>query len=113
MEQLKLPMLTVYDGPRLVDLSIVDACTDYREAVRICWSLRTRRNLTQRLLAEEAGLYAPHVSDYLSTKRNKRSLPAEAIAAVEVACGNRFITQWHTRRAGLTILEQFIARRAA
>ncbi len=113
MEQLKLPMLTVYDGPRLVDAVIVAACSSYREAVRACWDLRTRRNLTQRQLAEEAGLYAPHVSNYLSDLPNKRSLPAEAIPAFEVACGNRFITQWNTARAGLTILEQFITRRAA
>ena len=110
MEQLKLPMLTVYTGPRLVDAEIVDACNTYREAVRACWDLRTRRHLTQRQLAEEAEVYASHLSDYLSDLHEKRELPAKHINTFELACGNRMITQWLARRANLTILEQFIQR---
>lgn len=113
MTQLILPMLTVYEGPRLVDLEIVDACRTYREAVATCWNLRTRRQLTQARLAEEAELYASHVSDYISTRHGKRNLPAEHINAFELACGNRFISQWLARQANLTILEQFAQRRAA
>lgn len=112
MEQLTLPMLTVYTGPRLVDLEIVDACHTYRDAVCCCWDLRTRRNLTQRVLAEEAGLYASHVSDYLSTLHAKRDLPAKHVNGFELCCGNRMISQWLARQAGLTILEQFIRRAA-
>lgn len=113
MEQLTLPMLTLYTGPRLVDLEIVDACRTYREAVRACWNLRTRRNLTRRQLAEEASLYASHVSDYLSEQDLKRELPARYVNNFELACGNRFISQWLARQANLTILEQYIARRVA
>jgi hypothetical protein len=115
MEQLTLPMLTVYTGPRLIDNEIVLACRTYRQAVCACWDMRTRRSLTRRVLAEEAGLYASHVSDYLSEVDCKRELPAKHINAFEISCGNRMISQWLAQQAQLTILEQFIsnARRAA
>lgn len=115
MEQLKLPMLTVYSGPRLVDAEIIDACKTFREACKACWDLRTRRGLTRRVLAEEAGLYPSHVSDYLHESITKRELPAKHVNAFELACGNRFVSQWLARQANLTILEQFIqpARRVA
>lgn len=108
MEQLLLPMLTVYKGPRLVDREIVDACKTYRDAVRVCWDLRTRRNLTKRRLAEEAQLYPSHVTDYLSDQPKKRNLPADKINDFELQCGNRMVTQWVARQAQLTILEQYI-----
>lgn len=113
--QLSLPMLTVYSGPRLIDNEIVIAVRTYREAVRACWNLRTRRHLTWRVLAEEAGLYASHCSDYLSEDDAKRELPAKHINEFEIACGNRMISQWLANQANLTIMEQFIpaARRAA
>ncbi len=111
MEQLALPMLTVYEGPRLIDMEIVDACRTYREAVRACWDMRTRRHLTQRVLADEAELYASHVTDYVSLDDAKRELPAKHINGFEISCGNRFISQWMARRANLTILEQFIPQK--
>lgn len=113
--QLSLPMLTVYTGPRLIDHEIVMAAKTYREAVRTCWHMRTRRNLTRRVLADEAGLYASHVSDYLSEEECKRELPAKHVNGFELACGNRMISQWLAMQANLTILEQFVqgARRAA
>lgn len=113
MEQLRLPMLTVYEGPRLVGLELVDACRTYRDAVRACWDLRTRRNLTHRQLAVEAGLYASHVSDYLSDRPGKRNLPAEHINNFELARSNRLVSQWMARQAHLTILEQYMDRRIA
>lgn len=108
MEQLNLPMLTLYNGPRLLPADVVDACRTYRAAVRACWDMRTRRSLTQRMLAEEAGLYASHVSDYLSERHERRDLPAAKINGFELACGNRIVSQWMARQASLTILEQFI-----
>lgn len=101
-------MLTYYAGPRLVPLDVVASATTYRDAVRLCWQMRLRTSLTRRALAEEAGLYASHVTDYLSAEYSKRELPAKHIAAMEVACGNRMITQWLAMQAKLTILEMFI-----
>lgn len=109
--QLTLPMLTYYQGPRLISAEVMAAVMTYRDAVRVCWDLRTRRHMTHRVLAEEAVLYASHISDYLSEHENKRELPAKHIAAFEVACGNRAISQWLATQANLTILEQFIDQR--
>ena len=106
--QLQLPMLTYYAGPRLVPVDVLAGITSYRAAVRMCWMLRTRSSLSKRVLAEEAGLYASHVTDYLSELESKRELPAKHVPAMEVACGNRVITQWLVRQANLTIVEQFI-----
>jgi hypothetical protein len=105
MEQLGLPMLTVYEGPRLVDAEVVAACKTYREAVRACWDMRTRRNLTKRKLAEDAGLYASHVTDYLSDKPSKRDLPADRINDFELQCGNRLVSQWMARRSQLPVMD--------
>lgn len=112
MTQMKLPMLTYYEGPRLVSPAVLEGLVTYRDAVRMCWNLRTRAALTRRQLAEEAGLYGSHVSDYLSTEACKRELPAKHITEFEIACGNLVITQWLARRAQVTILEQFMEQRA-
>jgi hypothetical protein len=119
MEQLKLPMLTVYEGPRLVDRELIAACRSYREAVRMCWQMRTRTNLTKSKLVEEINellalrntadtrVYASHVTDYLSEKPSKRArnLPPDTIDAFERSCGNRFISQWNAHQAGLPVLD--------
>jgi len=111
--QLQLPMLTYYEGPTLVDAQFLKSIKSYREAVQACWQLRKRRNMTMRTLAEEAQLYPSHVTSYLSSKTGQRNLPADHIPEFEVACGNRCITQWLTAQAELTILETFVARKAA
>lgn len=110
--QLTLPMLTYYQGPELVDASVIEGVKTYREAVRLCWLLRKRKNLTKRMLAEEAGLYASHVNDYLSESDTKRELPARYINKVELACGNRAISQWVIGQASLTILETLLRKAA-
>ena len=108
MTQLSLPMLTVYEGPRLIDFNDVSQCKTYREAVRLCHFSRLRTRMTNRALAEESGVYPSHLTDYLSDDETKRELPAKHIAAFEVSCGNRAISQWLASQANLTILEQFI-----
>jgi hypothetical protein len=109
--QIQLPMLTYYDGPRMIDQTLIDACPTYREAVRNCWTMRTRTRMTKRQLAEEVGCYASHVTDYLSDDPSRRDLPARHIADFELSCGNRFVSQWIARRSDLTVLEEFVARR--
>lgn len=111
--QLNLPMLTYYQGPRFVSAEVMAGVLSYRDAVRACWHLRTRRSLTMRQLAEEATLYASHVSDYISADDAKRELPAKHIDAFEIACGNRVITQWDMGRKHLTVLESLIEQRRA
>jgi hypothetical protein len=112
-EQLRLPMLTQYSGPQLVNPEVVRAAATYRLAVLGCWNLRIRRKMTRRLLAEETGMLPSHLTDYLADDADRRDMPAKYIQAMEVACGNRFISQWLAMQANLTILEQYLHRRAA
>lgn len=105
-------MLTYYTGPDLVDASVIDGVKTYRDAVRLCWLMRKRKGMTKAMLAEEAGLYAPHVTDYISEQEGKRELPAKKINAVETVCGNRAISQWIVGQARLTILETLIRKAA-
>jgi len=92
---------------------LIASCGAYKAAVRLCWVYRRIQGMTKRTLAERAGLYPSHVSDYLSQDESKRDLPADSISAVETICGNRAITQWEMKQRGLTIMEEVIARRAA
>lgn len=112
MEQLPLRLLCRLDAPSVVPPEEVAKCKSYRDAVQLCWSLRRVRNMTQRRLAEEAGLYAPHVSCYLHDGERSRDLPGSAVRAFEWACGNTAISQWHSMQAKLTVVEELQAMRA-
>jgi hypothetical protein len=92
----------------------IAACDSFRAAVHLAWKNRTRPNMTQSTLAEECGLYPPHVSAYLhhrtvDSKGNPRlNLPAEKIAAFEASVGNHAISQYLFRRGRLTCMEEQI-----
>lgn len=103
----------VSKGPEWLSHEAISSVQSYREAVRTCWIHRRIQGMTQRTMAEIAGLYPSHVSDYLSEDEGKRNLPAEKIAAFEAVCGNRAITQWEMLERGLTVMEEVIARKAA
>lgn len=113
MEQLPLRLLCRIDAPSVVPPATVAECKSFREAVQLCWRLRRVRNMTQARLAEEAGLYAPHVTCYLHDGKRARDLPAWAIRGFETACGNTAITQWLNLGAKLTVLEEIQAERIA
>lgn len=115
MEQLQLAgLLCRLDAPSIVDPRRVAQCKTYRDAVKLCWELRRVRNLTKARLAEEAGLYAPHVTCYLVDGKRQRDLPASGIRGVEWTLGNTAISQWINLQAKLTPLEemQFIRQAA-
>ena len=112
-EQLPLRLLCRLDAPSVVPHSSIAGCKTYREAVKLCWDLRRVRNMTRRGLAEEAGLYPPHVSCYLNDNDRSRDLPGSAVRGFEWACGNTAISQWHAMNAQLTCLEEMQAVRAA
>jgi hypothetical protein len=97
----------------VVPPEVIMGVASYRHAVRLAWKLRVVKNLTRRSLADQAGLYAPHVSDYFSVLPNKRELPAKHIAAVELVLGNTVISQYLARRSDLTVLEELQAMRRA
>ncbi len=113
MQQIPLSLLCRLDAPSVVPPSMVTDCKSYRDAVKLCWELRRVRNMTRRRLAEEAGLYAPHVSCYLNDNQRSRDLPGASVRAFEWACGNTAISQWHSRNAKLTCLEEFQVMGAA
>lgn len=113
--QLTLPLLGgVVQAQRLVvPAGVVMGIKSFRHACRLAWKLRHPR-ITQRTLAELAGLYASHVSDYFSVHDNRRELPARHVAAVERVLGNVVISQYLAQQAGVTLLEEIQqARRAA
>lgn len=98
----------------VVPPEVIKGLNSYRHACRLAWKLRAVRNLTKRNLAEQAGLYAPHVTDYLGVHENKRELPAKHIAAVEAVLGNAVISQWIAHQSSLTVLEELqVIKRAA
>lgn len=104
---LPLPLLGgVVQAQRLVlPPEVVMGVQSYRHACRMAWKLRSPR-ITQRTLAELAGLYASHVTDYFSPRPERRELPAKHVAAVERVIGNTLISQWLAQQARLTVLEE-------
>lgn len=90
----------------VVPPEVVMSIRSYRHACRLAWKLRFVRNLTRRTLAEVAGLYTSHVSDYFSVHENRRELPAKHIAAVEAVLGNTVISQWVAQQSKLTVMEE-------
>lgn len=113
MRQLELPLLARVVGPAVVPTALVDMCQTYREAVAMCWIKRHDKTMTQRSLAEKAGLYPSQVSDYLSDDESRREMPAKHIPAFEQVCGNTAISQWLAARARLTVIEEISANKAA
>lgn len=113
--QREFPLLTRMDGPAIVPPHHLRMAKTYREAVRLCWQLRRVKGMTYRQLAAECELTHQHVGDYFNPddKPKRRSLPGDAVAAVEAVLGNSAISQWHARNAKFTVLEEIQAGRAA
>ena len=113
MEQLPLRLLCRLDAPSVVPPEAIAQCSTYRDAVKLCWNLRRVRAMTKRRLAEEAGLYAPHVTCYLADSDRQRDLPGSAVRAFEAVCGNTAISQFFSLGAQLTVVEEIQAMRLA
>ncbi|WKB52997.1 helix-turn-helix domain-containing protein [Eleftheria terrae] len=92
-----------------VSPAVVRQLLTYRDACRLAWEKRAIPGLTQRTVAELAGLHPPHVSDYFSPDPSRRELPARAIGDVERVLGNTVISQWVAKQARLTVLEELQA----
>lgn len=114
-QQQRLPMVGgVVQAQRLVvPTQVIRGLKSYRHACRLAWKLRQIRNLTKRGLAEQAGLYASHVTDYFSPHETRRELPARCVAVVESVLGNTVISQYLNWQARLTTLEELQAVRLA
>ena len=112
---LPLPLVGgVVQAQRLtVPAEVIRGLSSYRHACRLAFKLR-RTRMSQKLLAQLAALYPPHVSDYFSVHVSRRELPARCVAAVEAVLGNTVISQWLAYQSQLTVLEELqLSRRAA
>jgi hypothetical protein len=95
----------------VVPLEVVHRLPSYRHACRLAWRLRAIRNMTRAQFAAASGLYASHVTDYLSVSDARRELPARHIPLVERVLGNTVISQWIAQQCDLTVVEEMSARR--
>ncbi|MGF7131945.1 hypothetical protein P3T40_003428 [Paraburkholderia sp. EB58] len=88
----------------LPDELIAD-CRSFRDAVYLAWEMRSTRNMTRAALAERVGIHPPHITEVLSAgeSKGKRSLHPEQIDDFEWAVGNRAVTQYLVRKAGLVL----------
>lgn len=111
MEQMALRLLCRLDAPSVVPPSAIATIPTYRDAVKFCWNYRRVRNMTRSRLAEEAELYAPHVTCYLKDGKHQRDLPGAAVKLFQLACGNTAISQWLAMQGQLTVLEELQAGR--
>ncbi len=112
---LPLPLLGGVVQPQrlVVPPEVVMGLKSYRHACRLAWKLRNPR-ITQRTLAELAGLYPSHVSDYFCTREDRRELPARHVGAVCQVLGNTVIVQYLAQAGQVTLLEEMqLQRRAA
>lgn len=121
-------MKRIYDDPRaqplplmggvvqaqrlVVPPQVVMGLASYRHACRLAWKLRNPR-ISQRTLAELAGLYPSHVSDYFCVHTNRREPPAKHVGAVCLVLGNTVIAQWLAQAAQVTLLEEMQSMRRA
>lgn len=95
----------------VIPAEVVMQLKSYRHACRLAWRIRVIRNMTKRTFAEQAGLYASHVTDYFSVLENRRELPARYIAQAEKILGNTVISQWVAQQSCLTVMEELQATR--
>jgi hypothetical protein len=114
MDSLALPLLGRLNAPSIAPSPLVTRCKTYREAVRMCWSLRRVHYMTLRQLAADGGFYPQHVGDWLNPddKPKRRDLPGDCISRFEVVVGNTLVSQWLAFRSALTVLEEMQASRA-
>lgn len=113
MEQLPLRLFGRLDAPSVVPPQHIAMIKTYRDAVKLCWGLRRVRNMTRASLAEQAELYASHVSCYLKDGKRQRDLPGEAATKFQQVCGNTAISQWLALQGQLTVLEEIQAARVS
>ena len=115
--QREFPLLARIEGPHVVPPEVMRLAKTYRQAVRLCLHLARQRRPGLKLsdVAAECALTRQHVTDYFheDDKPSRRNLSPEDVQLVESFLGNTAISQWHARRAGLTVLEELQAGRAA
>jgi hypothetical protein len=108
------------DAPRVsmrfLPREAIAACATFRDAVLLGWKHRARSGMTQRTLAELLDVKPSHMSNMLNREavdrhgKPRQDLPARLVADFERVVGNRAVSQWLTRMAMLTLMEEVIQR---
>ncbi|BDC37730.1 hypothetical protein PTKU15_10270 [Paraburkholderia terrae] len=94
----------------------IAACASFRDAVCLAWDNRAVRGMTQRTCAELLDVPPPHMSNMLNRVavdrhgKARQDLPARLVADFERVVGNRAVSQWLSRMAMLTLMEEVIQR---
>lgn len=94
----------------------IAACASFRDAVVLGWKNRAVRGMTQRTLAELLDVPPSHMSNMLNHEavdrhgKARQDLPARLVADFERVVGNRAVSQWLSRMAMLTLMEEVIQR---
>jgi len=93
---------------RLAPPWAVRLCRSYRQACRLAWELRGRKNMTRSALAAAVGVPPSRISDYLSRddSGSKRDLPAGHVAAFQRALDNTAVSQWLCNSGQVTVIEE-------
>jgi hypothetical protein len=97
----------------------IASCASFRDAVCLAWEHRAIRGMTQRTLAELLDVKASHISNMLNREavdrhgKPRQDLPARLIAEFEGVVGNRAVSQYLTRMAMLTLMEEVITAQRA
>lgn len=118
MDQLPLQLLGRIDAPSLVPLVEIAKVKTFREACRMCWLHRRVQRMTVTRLAEETGMRASHLPEYLHVRdlnlhgKAHRDMPGKHIPAMERVCGNTFISQWLGAQSSITALELVLSQRS-
>jgi flagellar biosynthesis chaperone FliJ len=111
--QSELCLMGRLDAPSIAPTQLVNLAKTYREACQMCWAYRRIKGMTKRHLAEQTGMYASHVTEYLSDDETQREMPAKFIKVFEAVTGNTAVSQWIAAQSQLTVMEQSIADRRA
>jgi hypothetical protein len=102
--------------PQFLPRDQVAECASFRDAVILAWKNRAVRGMTQRTLAELLDVKTSHKSNMLNREavdrhgKPRQDLPARLVADFERVVGNRAVSQWLSRMAMLTLMEEVLHR---
>ena len=116
--QREIPIFGALKASQWLPDATVAGFDSYRAAVVYCWQNRFKRGLNepddQAMFARHAGVHAPHMSRYVAeNSKAPMDLKPDLIPAFEAYTGWRGVTQYLSKQAAVTVMEQVIAEKAA
>lgn len=105
MQQEKLKLaFGILNGPQSAPTDVVKSCSSYKHAIRLEWSMRRIKSMTQSQCAVLCGFHAPHFSQWL--KEDGPDMPAKFLKNFHSITGWTLGTQYLAMQAGLTVMEE-------